>query len=101
MSQHTVIKPTTKKKEELKHPKQYQVLLHNDDFTPREFVVFVLEQVFHKGREAATQIMWQAHKQGMAVIGTYSMQEAETKVDRAHEMAQEEGFPLMCSLREM
>lgn len=101
MAQQTTTLPQTKTKPELKHPKQYQVLLHNDDFTPREFVVYVLEVVFHKNRDAATQIMWQAHQHGVAVVGSYSLQEAETKIDKVHELAQEEGFPLLCSLREL
>ena len=101
MADQTTAKPKTQTKTQLKHPKQYQVLLHNDDFTPREFVVHVLEVVFHKGQELAVQIMWQAHQHGVAVVGSYSLQEAETKVDKVHEMAQQEGYPLMFSLREL
>ena len=101
MADQTTAKPKTQTKTQLKHPKQYQVLLHNADFTPREFVVHVLEIVFHKGPEIAVQIMWQAHQHGVAVVGSYSLQEAETKVDKVHEMAQQEGYPLMFSLREL
>jgi ATP-dependent Clp protease adaptor protein ClpS len=101
MADQTTAKPKNQIKTQLKHPKQYQVLLHNDDFTPREFVVYVLEMVFHRGQELAFQIMWQAHQHGVAVVGSYSLQEAETKVDKAHEMAQQEGHPMICSLREL
>ena len=101
MADQTTAKPKTQTKTQLKHPKQYQVLLHNEDFTPREFVVHVLEVVFHKGQEIAVQIMWQAHQHGVAVVGSYSLQEAETKVDKVHEMAQQEGYPLKFSLREL
>ncbi len=62
-----------RQKTQLKHPKQYQVLLHNDDFTPREFVVHVLEVVFHKGQEIAVQIMWVGTSYtGVAVVGSYA-----------------------------
>jgi ATP-dependent Clp protease adaptor protein ClpS len=101
VADQTTTKPETRTKPALKHPRQYQVLLHNDDFTPREFVVLVLEVVFRKDQSMATQIMLQAHQHGVAVIGSYSLQEAETKIDRAHEMAEEYGYPLLCSLREL
>ncbi len=101
MADQTTAKPKIQKKTQLKHPKQYQVLLHNDDFTPREFVVQVLEVVFHKGQDVSVHIMWQAHQHGVAVVGSYSLQEAEAKVDKVHDMAQQEGYPLMFSLREL
>lgn len=83
-----------------KTPKQYKVLLLNDDYTTMEFVVFVLEAVFMKSPSEAIQIMLQVHKSGRGVAGIFSKQIAEAKIDRVHSEARKEGFPLKCVMEE-
>lgn len=83
---------------ELKRPALYRVFLLNDDYTTMEFVVGVLERVFHKSHLEATQIMLHVHKKGKGLAGVYIRDIAETKVHQVHESAREKGFPLMCSL---
>ena len=79
---------------ELKRPPMYKVMLLNDDYTPMEFVVQVLEEVFRKSPSAATQIMLQIHRGGLGVAGVYVLEVAETKSATVHRMAEERGFPL-------
>jgi ATP-dependent Clp protease adaptor protein ClpS len=88
-------------RQKLKPPVQYKVLLHNDDYTTMEFVVLVLEAVFHKGPAEATQIMLQVHKNGVGTCGIYSYEVAETKVEAVHEMARQHEFPLKASMEEV
>jgi ATP-dependent Clp protease adaptor protein ClpS len=85
-------------KQQTKRPRLYRVLLHNDDFTPREFVVMVLEQVFHKSESDAVAIMMHAHTRGHAVAGVFTREIAETKVDEVMKLAQEAQFPLLCTM---
>ena len=75
-------------------PDKYKVLLYNDDFTPMEFVVSVLEQIFGKGPSAATHIMLQIHRTGLGVAGVYHLEIAETKVTAVHQAAGQRGYPL-------
>jgi ATP-dependent Clp protease adaptor protein ClpS len=75
-------------------PARFKVLLYNDDFTPMEFVVAVLERVFGKGPAQATQIMLQVHKSGLGVAGVYVQEVAETKLATVHSLAEERGYPL-------
>ena len=75
-------------------PKRYKVLLYNDDYTPMEFVVTLLEQVFGKSPAAATQIMLAIHRTGLGVAGVYVLEIAETKVAAVHRGAEERGYPL-------
>lgn len=75
-------------------PARYKVLLYNDDFTPMEFVVSILEQIFGKGPSAATQIMLQIHNGGMGVAGVFVLEVAETKVATVHRAAEQRGYPL-------
>ena len=84
-------RPKTKK------PHLYKVLLHNDDYTTMEFVVFVLMQVFHKSETEATQLMLQVHKKGLGVAGVFTREIAETKVREVTSMAREYGMPLKCT----
>ncbi len=75
-------------------PPRYKVLLYNDDYTPMEFVVAVLEQVFGKGPTEATTIMLAIHRGGIGVAGVYVLEVAETKVSLVHKAAEDRGYPL-------
>ena len=77
-------------------PQMYQVVMLNDDYTPMEFVVLVLQEFFNKDREAATQIMLKIHLDGKGVCGVYSKDVAATKVDQVQDAAHEAGHPLQC-----
>lgn len=79
-----------------KPPQMYQVVMLNDDFTPMEFVVRVLQEFFSKDREAATQIMLKIHLDGKGVCGVYSKDVAATKVDQVQDAAHQAGHPLQC-----
>lgn len=85
-------------KPKLKKPPLYKVILLNDDYTPMEFVVRVLERFFHKSREEATRIMLQVHTKGMGVCGVYTRDVAETKVRQVMLSAQEQQHPLQCTM---
>jgi ATP-dependent Clp protease adaptor protein ClpS len=90
----------TETKKRLKTPPLFKVLLHNDDYTTMEFVVQVLQSVFHKSAADATQIMLHIHRSGIGVAGIYTHEVAETKVAVVEAMAQRHEFPLMCTLEE-
>ena len=77
-------------------PQLYQVALLNDDFTPMEFVVIVIQEFFSKDRETATQIMLKIHLDGKGVCGVYSKDVAATKVDQVTEASRKHGHPLQC-----
>jgi ATP-dependent Clp protease adaptor protein ClpS len=79
-----------------KPPQMYQVVLLNDDFTPMEFVVHVIQEYFSKDREAATQIMLKIHLEGKGVCGVYSRDIAGTKVDQVTQASRNAGHPLQC-----
>ena len=89
---------TAEAKPELKRPPMYKVLLLNDDFTPMEFVVHILENFFSMTREKATQIMLVVHSEGKAVVGIYPRDIAETKSEQVNLYAQENDHPLMSSI---
>lgn len=82
----------------LKRPPLYKVMLVNDDYTPMDFVVNILERFFSKNREQATQIMLNVHTKGAGVCGVYSKDIAETKVHLVNEYAREQQHPLLCTL---
>ena len=84
----------------LERPPLYKVLLHNDDFTTMEFVVFVLQNVFNHGETTALQIMLNVHRQGIGVAGVFTYEVAEMKVDRVTNLAQANEFPLLCTMEE-
>ncbi|HSG10136.1 MAG: ATP-dependent Clp protease adapter ClpS [Gammaproteobacteria bacterium] len=84
----------------LKEPSMYKVFLLNDDFTPMEFVVTLLEQLFGMDREKATRVMLQVHSNGKGICGVYTYEIAETKVAQVSEYAQQHQHPLMCSMEE-
>ena len=77
-------------------PQMYQVVMLNDDFTPMEFVVMVLQEFFSKDRETATQIMLKIHLDGKGVCGVYTKDVAATKVDQVLDAAHKAGHPLQC-----
>ena len=83
---------------ELKHPQMYKVMLLNDDYTPMEFVVHILEIFFGMNREKATQIMLVVHTEGAAVVGIYPRDIAETKSEQVNQYAQENSHPLMSTV---
>ncbi len=84
----------TKKSEKTKKPDMYRVLLMNDDFTPREFVVEVLQKVFRKALPEAYKIMMRAHRGGHSTVSVYTYDIAMTKTKQARNMAKEAGYPL-------
>ncbi|MBC7797678.1 MAG: ATP-dependent Clp protease adaptor ClpS [Pyrinomonadaceae bacterium] len=84
----------------LKKPPLYKVLLHNDDFTTMEFVVFVLRTVFHKTDANAFAIMLNVHQVGVGVAGTYTYEIASTKAEKCMALARENEYPLLCTLEE-
>ena len=90
----TEVKPEKK----LKKPTLYKVLLHNDNYTTREFVVAVLKEVFHKSETDAVQIMLHVHYNGIGVAGVYTYGVAETKIKIVEAAAQDNGFPLRLSM---
>src|SRR5438034_9008711 len=83
----------TETKKKLKKPPLYKVLLHNDDYTTKEFVVQLLQYVFHKEHTAAVQIMLHVHKKGIGVAGVYTYEITETKVARVEKLAREHEEP--------
>ena len=85
-------KPKTKK------PSMYKVLMLNDDYTPMEFVVHVLERFFNKNREEATRIMLHVHRRGVGLCGVYTYEVAETKVSLVMDFARQHQHPLQCTL---
>jgi len=85
---------------ELKPPRQYKVVLLNDDFTPMEFVVEVLETFFGMDREQATRVMLHVHTRGKGVCGIFTRDVAETKVAQVNDYARSHQHPLLCSMEE-
>ena len=85
-------KPKTKK------PAMYQVIMLNDDYTPMEFVILVLERFFNKSSEEATQIMMHVHQKGVGVCGVFTFEVAETKVQQVMDLARQHQHPLQCTL---
>jgi ATP-dependent Clp protease adaptor protein ClpS len=85
-------------KPKAKKPSLYRVLILNDDYTPMEFVVYVLERLFHKSTEEATMIMLHVHQHGVGVCGIYTYEVAETKVAQVVEMAHRHQHPLQCTM---
>ena len=84
----------------VKPPPLYKVLLLNDDYTPMDFVVVVLQTVFAMSREKATHVMLQVHREGMGVCGTYVREIATTRVDQVIDLARRHQHPLQCTMEE-
>jgi len=87
-----------RKKDAVRRPRLYHVLLHNDDYTTMEFVVMVLATVFHRSEGEAVQIMLHVHRRGVGVAGVYPREIAESRVAKATQMAREAEFPLLCTM---
>jgi ATP-dependent Clp protease adaptor protein ClpS len=85
-------------REKVEEPPLFKVLLHNDDYTTMEFVVWILESVFNMAEEQAIQVMLNVHLRGIGVAGIYTYEIAETKVSRTTELAREQEFPLLVTL---
>jgi ATP-dependent Clp protease adaptor protein ClpS len=85
-------RPKTKK------PSMYKVLMLNDDYTPMEFVVHILERFFNKSRQEATRIMLHVHRRGVGICGVYTYEVAETKVTQVMDFARQHQHPLQCTL---
>ena len=79
-------------------PPMYKVLLHNDDYTTKEFVVEILMVIFNKSIEEAIQLMWHVHKNGVGLIDIFTFQVAETKIKQTTAMAKEYGYPLKTTM---
>lgn len=88
----------TKTKPKTKKPSLYKVLLLNDDYTPMEFVVLVLQRFFGKGQEDATRIMLHVHHKGVGICGVYTYEVAETKVTLVMDFSRQHGHPLQCTM---
>lgn len=88
-------------KSKVREPKRYRVIMHNDDYTPMDFVVQVLMEIFNKGKQEAVMLMMTVHKGGKAVVGTYSYDIAMTKIRIVTALAEEEGYPFRLSAEEI
>lgn len=82
----------------LKRPPLYKVILINDDFTPMEFVVHILESIFKLDRENATRVMLEVHTQGRGICGIFTHEIAETKVEQVNNYSRENNHPLLCTM---
>lgn len=87
-------------REKLEKPPLYKVLLHNDDFTTMEFVVYVLQTIFGHGEAASFRIMLQVHTEGVGVAGVFTYEVAEMKAGQVAELAHANEYPLLCTLEE-
>jgi ATP-dependent Clp protease adaptor protein ClpS len=88
----------TRTRTQTKKPSLYRVLILNDDYTPMEFVVFVIERFFNKTREEATRIMFHVHQHGVGVCGVFTYEVAETKVAQVVDLARRNEHPLQCTM---
>lgn len=88
----------TKTRQKTKKPDLYKVMLLNDDYTPMEFVIYVLERVFNKGQEDATRIMLHVHQNGVGICGVFTYEVAETKVTQVMDFARQNEHPLQCTM---
>jgi ATP-dependent Clp protease adaptor protein ClpS len=94
MAERTTVKPRTKTEPKVERPKLWKVILLNDDYTPREFVVVVLKYVFHMNEDQAHNVMMTAHQRGACVIAVFTKDVADTKAKEATELGKAKGYPL-------
>ena len=90
-----------KTRSRIREPKRYQVIMHNDDYTPMDFVVDILMSIFHKNEAEANILMMKVHREGQAIVGNYSYDVAISKQRTAEALAAEEGYPFRLSVREV
>lgn len=90
----------TENQQKLQKPPLYKVLLHNDNYTTMEFVIYVLVSVFHQSETEAIRIMLQVHNQQVGIAGVYTFEIAEMKVAKVAQLAREHDYPLLCTLEE-
>ncbi len=88
----------TLERNETQQPPMYKVLLHNDDYTPMDFVVLILETVFHKPHDDAVKIMLSVHQKGTGVCGVFTHEIAEVKTTKVTELSRQNEYPLMCTM---
>lgn len=86
--------------EKVEEPPLFKVLLHNDDYTTMDFVIWVLQTIFNMAEDQAIQVMLNVHVKGLGVAGVYTYEVAETKVTRTTELAREHEFPLLCTMEQ-
>lgn len=91
-------RPEAESEPKTQHPSMYKVFLHNDDYTPADFVVHILQKIFGKDRQVAAAIMLEAHRSGMAVIGVYTYEIAETKLAQAYFEINKDEQPLKITM---
>jgi len=91
----------TDEKQKVLEPPLYKVLLHNDDYTTMDFVITILETVFHKDPGEATRIMLNVHQEGIGIAGIYTREIADTKIHIVHDLARRNEFPLKCSMEQV
>jgi ATP-dependent Clp protease adaptor protein ClpS len=96
LGESTLVEPRSD--QEVQKPRMWRVLLHNDDYTTQDFVVWVLETVFHKPTAEAFDIMLSVHRSGMGVAGVYTHDVAETKLKTTRQLAEEHEFPLLVTM---
>ena len=87
----------TRTRKELREPPLWRVILHNDDYTTQEFVVWILRRVFHKDEAEAVRIMLDVHRGGRGVAGVFPFEVAETKVAQVKDLAEQREYPLLCT----
>ena len=90
----------TEAKRQVKEPPRYKVLLHNDDYTTMEFVVYILQVIFHQPEAEAVQTMLKVHYEGVALVGVYTFEVAEAKAGKVMQLARAHEYPLLCTLEE-
>jgi len=93
--------PVAESHEKVEEPSLFKVLLHNDDYTTMEFVVWVLESVFNMTEDDAVRVMLNVHVQGVGVAGIYTFEVAQMKVEKTTAMAQENEYPLLCTMEKV
>ena len=93
--------PKSKKRKKPQKPGKFAVILHNDDYTPMEFVVYVLQEIFHHPSDRAKQIMLSVHKEGMGIAGVYRLEIAEQKAYETATEAKENQYPLKITIEEV
>jgi len=93
--------PVAESQEKVEEPSLYKVLLHNDDYTTMEFVVWVLNSVFNMPEDDAIRVMLNVHVQGIGVAGIYTFEVAQMKVEKTTTLAREHEYPLLCTMEKL